>query len=198
MDKIRNAHHIDTDLMRYRLGWLVVIGFGLIVIGLTAIYAPYYSGFTLQSIIGSSFLISGAMFMADAYKSRQEGRFVPESLMAILYIVFAILVGFAAREAKTITVFSGIFLFLEGILKIFYSVKLYPKLDWRWALMSGVLSLIIGAVLWWIPYGSPLVGVMAGLDLTHTGLATIMIAHAMRETLEKRELLCIGDLCFSE
>ena len=96
MDRTRNIRHVDTEPIHYRLGWLVAIGFGLIFIGLTAVCAPYYSSFSLQSLIGSFFLLSGAMFMADAFGSRQEGRFVPEFLIAALYILFALLVGFGA------------------------------------------------------------------------------------------------------
>jgi hypothetical protein len=39
---------------------------------------------------------------------------------------------------------------------------------------------------------------MVGIDLSYSGLATIMFAHAMRKTLEMREILCIGNVCFSE
>jgi hypothetical protein len=57
---------------------------------------------------------------------------------------------------------------------------------------------VIGAAVWGVPAGTPLVGVMVGIDLSYSGLATIMIAHGMRKTLEMREILCIGDVCFSE
>lgn len=39
---------------------------------------------------------------------------------------------------------------------------------------------------------------MVGFDLLHGGLTTRMIARAMRKTLEKREILCVGDVCFLE
>jgi len=65
-------------------------------------------------------------------------------------------------------------------------------------LVSGIISVCIGFAVWVTPYGSPLVSVMVGMDLFYSGLATIWIALAMRRTLEKREALCIGDICFSE
>ncbi len=198
MDRTRNIRHVDTEPIHYRLGWLVAIGFGLIFIGLTAVCAPYYSSFSLQSLIGSFFLLSGAMFMADAFGSRQEGRFVPEFLIAALYILFALLVGFGAAGAHRLTLFLGIFFVLEGILKIFYSLELRPELDWTWPLISGALSVIVGAAVWEIPPGAPLVGVIVGIDLLHSGLTTIVVAHAMRIKLEKGQELCLGEQCFSE
>ncbi len=198
MERTRDVRHVDTGSIHYRLGWLVAIGLGLIVIGMTALYAPYYSTFSLQDLIGSFFLISGGMFIADAFKSRQEGRFLPEFLIALLYLSFAFLVGFAAGKAYALTMFVSIFFGLEGVLKIFCSLGLRPELDWTWALMSGVLSVIIGAAVWGIPYDSPLVSVMVGIDLLHSALTTVIIAHAMRKTLENRQALCSRDVCFSE
>ena len=198
MERARNVRHVDTEPMHYGLGWLAAIGAGLIVIGLTAIYAPFYSGFSLQNLIGSFFLLAGGMFMADAFGSRHEGRFVPEFMMASLYLLFAAFVGFAAGGAHSLTVFLGTFFGLEGVLKIFFSLGLRTEGDWTWLLISGVLSMIIGAAVWWIPPGSPFAAVMVGIDLVHSGLTVIVISHGMRKTLERRQELCLGEVCFSE
>ncbi len=199
MERKQDVRHVDTELMRYRLGWLVAIGFGLIVVGMTALYAPYYSSFSLQNLIGSFFLISGGMFVVNAFWSRREGRFVPELLLGLLYLIFAFLiVVYAAGEARTLTLFLIIFFALEGILKIYFALRLRPEADWSWGLISGVISLCVGFAVLVVPYGSPLVSVMVGMDLFYSGLATICIALAMRKKLEKRETLCIGEVCFSE
>jgi hypothetical protein len=65
----------------------VTIGFVLMAVGMTALYAPYYSSFSLQNLIGSFFLIGGGMFVADAFWSRHEGRFVPEFSLGLLYFI---------------------------------------------------------------------------------------------------------------
>jgi uncharacterized membrane protein HdeD (DUF308 family) len=105
---------------------------------------------------------------------------------------------YAAGEARALTLFLSIFSVLEGILKIFLSLRLRRESNWTWGLTSGIVSAIIGAAVWGAPPGAPLVGVMVGIDLSYSGLAIIMIAHAMRKTLEMREMLCMGDVCFSE
>jgi uncharacterized membrane protein HdeD (DUF308 family) len=197
MERSPDVRHVDTDSMHYRLGWLAVVGLGLIVIGLSALYAPYYLTFSLQDSIGIFFLINGGMFIADAFKSRQDGRFVPEFFIALLYLSFAVLVLAAAEKVETLTAFLSIFFCLEGVLKIQYSLGLRTELDWKWVLISGVLSVIIGAAVWGIPYGSPLLSVMVGLDQLHGGLTTIIVARSMRRMLESREILCIRHTCFS-
>lgn len=199
MERTRDVRHVDRELMHYRLGWLITIGFVLIAVGMIALYAPYYSSFSLQNMIGSFFLICGGMFIMDAFWSRQEGRFVPEFLRGLLYLIFAFLiVVYAAGETGALTLFLAIFFVLEGIHKIFFALRLRPESDWTWGLISGIISLIIAVAVWVVPSGSPLVSVMVGLDLCYSGLATIMVAHAMRKTLQKRATLCIGDVCFSE
>ena len=197
MESPRDVRSVDTELIHYRLGWLVTVGFGLIAVGMTALYAPYYSSFSLQNLIGSFFLIGGGMFVADAFWARREGRFVPELSIGLLYLLFALLVGYAGGEIHDLTLILAILLGLEGILKIFFSFRLRPESGWTWALSSGVVSVIICAAIWGVPPGTPLVSVMVGIDLLHSGLATIMIANAMRKTLEMHEILCIGNVCFS-
>jgi uncharacterized membrane protein HdeD (DUF308 family) len=196
-EKSPDVRHVDTDSMHYRLGWLVVVGLGLIVIGFSALYAPYYLTFSLQESIGIFFLVNGGMFIADAFKARQDGRFVSELFIALLYISFAILVLAAAGKVEILTVFLSIFFGLEGVLKIIYSLGLRAELNWKWVLISGVLSAIIGAAVWGIPYGSPLLSVMVGLDQLHGGLTTIIVARSMRRMLEIRDILCFRHVCFS-
>ncbi|MGA3113806.1 MAG: HdeD family acid-resistance protein [Syntrophobacteraceae bacterium] len=199
MEGTRDVRHVDSELMHYRLGWLVTIGFVMFTLGMTALYAPYYSSFSLQNLIGSFFLISGGMFVADAFSSRHEGRFVPEFLLGLLYLIFVYPIAvYAASEARILTLFLAIFFALEGILKIFFAMRSRRESNWTWGLTSGIVSVVIGAAVWGVPAGTPLVGVMVGIDLSYSGLATIMIAHGMRKTLEMREILCIGDVCFSE
>ncbi len=194
-----NFQYIDKDSMHYRLGWLAFIGFGLIVIGMIALYAPYYSSFSKQYLICSFLLISGAMFVAHAFWARREGRFAPEVSIGFLYLLFGILVGlFAVRHPDSLIPFISIFFFLEGIQKFFFSLRLRPDLDWTWGLTSGIISVILGILMWALPFDLALVSVMVGIDLIESGAATIMISHSMRKTLESSGTLCYGDTCFSE
>ncbi len=90
MERKRDVRHVDMELMHYRLGWLATIGLALMAVGMAALYAPYYSSFSLQNLIGSFFLIGGGMLVVDAFWSRHEGRFVPEFLLGLLYLIIDI------------------------------------------------------------------------------------------------------------
>jgi uncharacterized membrane protein HdeD (DUF308 family) len=198
MKRTHTVRNVDKETLHYRLGWLAAIGFGLISLGMLAFYAPFYSGFSLQDQIGSYLLIGGAMFVAHAIRSLREARFVPEFQIGFLYLLFAFLIwGYATPEGHTLTLLLSIFFGLEAIYKIYFSLRLRPGMDWTWALVSGIVSAFIGAAIWGVPPATPLIGVMVGFDLLHGGLATIMIGHAMRKTLEKGEIFCVGPVCFS-
>jgi uncharacterized membrane protein HdeD (DUF308 family) len=141
MERKRDVRHADMELMHYRLGWLATIGLALMTVGMAALYAPYYSGFSLQNLIGSFFLISGGMLVVDAFWSRHEGRFVPEFLLGLLYLIFVLPIAvYAAGEARALTLFLSIFSVLEGILKIFLSLRLRRESNWTWGLTSGIVS----------------------------------------------------------
>ncbi len=197
MEKKPDVRHVDTEFMHYRLGWLAAVGFILVVVGMIALYAPYYSTFSLQGLIGSFLLIGAALFFADAFESRREGGFISQLLIGSLYLLLSVMI-YAAGEAPMVSALLAIFLGLEGMLKLFFSLWLRPRSEWTWWLSSGVVALVLCAAVHGIPPSSPLVCVMAGLDLIYTGLAVLMTAHTMRKTLERGEMLCIGEVCFSE
>ena len=98
MERKRDVRHVDMELMHYRLGWLATIGLALMAVGMAALYAPYYSSFSLQNLIGSFFLIGGGMLVVDAFWSRQEGRFVPEFLLGLLYLIFAFFIVYKQSD----------------------------------------------------------------------------------------------------
>lgn len=197
MERNLEIRHVDTESMHFRLAWFVLVGLVVIVVGLVALYAPYYSAFPLRALIGSYFLVCGAMFLGYALWTRHEGGFIPKVSIGVLYLVFAVL-AYATGEVRTLTMCLVLFFALEGLLKILLAVGLRPRPEWVWGLTGAIVSFVVCLAVWWVVPGTALVSVMVGLDLIHTGSGTLMVGRSMRRTLERGEPLCMAEVCFSD
>ncbi len=200
MDKGLHIEHADLDELMYSLGWLQAISVCLIVLGLLSMYAPYYSSFRIENIIGGIFLVSGLMFATHAFRTWKSRKLVAEMLIGILYLVFgALLLANLTEGATAVALFAGLFLILKGFLKIIYAARLRKEQNWEWVMASGIVSLLTGTI---ISAGFPevalqLSGVLVGLDLIFSGLSVFMLIHKARVALVRDRVSCIGDVCFS-
>jgi len=73
----------------------------------------------------------------------------------------------------------------EGVWKIVVSFRYNTATGWKWLLLSGVLSLILGLLIWrqWPVSGMLAVGVLVGVNLLGTGLALVKLASTMNKLL---------------
>ncbi len=201
MNETRNVEHVDVDTLMQNLAWMQAIAVCLIAIGFSAMYAPFYSSFALQNIVGGSFLAAGAMFAAHAFWSRKWGRFVAEVSLGILYLVGALLLLVHPLGVQVaLTVILGAFFLIKGITKAVYAARDRMLLGRQWLMASGMISVLMGfiTILGFTERAMWMVGVLVGLDLVFAGLAAIMICHAAREALMEGHAFCFADTCFAK
>jgi uncharacterized membrane protein HdeD (DUF308 family) len=75
----------------------------------------------------------------------------------------------------------------EGVWKIVVSFRYKPATGWKWLLASGVLSLLLGLLIWsqWPVSGMWAVGVLVGVNLFGTGLALVTLASTLNKSLDR-------------
>jgi uncharacterized membrane protein HdeD (DUF308 family) len=198
MDSERKILHVDTGEFIRNLGWLQTLAVGLFVLGLTALYAPFYASLEIKYQLGILFFAGGAMFIIHAFSSRKWGRFKAESLIGMIYLTAGVLLlVYPIQEVSALTLFVGIALSLKGILKIRYSRHLLQKSNRQWTLASGTISLLMGIiVLAGLPTAAAwAVGVLVGMDWIFSALSIFMVCHAVRETLSEGNMFCLRDYC---
>jgi membrane protein HdeD len=79
------------------------------------------------------------------------------------------------------------YLVSEGLWKIAVSLRSRDRSGYVWLLASGILSLLVGFLIWrqWPLSGTTAVGILIGVNLVTTGIALLAFAHSMRETLQR-------------
>lgn len=189
----------SVEGLRENLTWFATFGIALMVLGIVSLAAPFIAGMGVESIIAVLFLIGGVMHFMHAFQSHKWKRSVMEFLAAFLYVATGVsFLTFPFAGALTLTLFLACFFLVKGAFKIVESLRLREVSNWGWVLLSGIISLILGGIIF---AGLPMtifwaVGVLAGVDFLFGGWSMVMLAYSMRRALKEGLTFCIGSLCF--
>jgi uncharacterized membrane protein HdeD (DUF308 family) len=164
-------------------GWLLALGILMIILGVFAIAAPYGATLAVQFALGWILVIGGIAEAIHAFMARGWGGFLLELLSAILYVVVGVLLlTNPVGGALALTIVLAVFLIVEGIFKIMMAMRVRDHRGWGWLLASGILSVILGVLIWaeWPASGLWIIGLLVGIQLLFTGWSLVMLGLAAR------------------
>ena len=164
-------------------GWLLALAILMIMLGLMAVAAPVYATFAVQVLLGWILIIGGIAQGVHAFMAKGWGGFLFELLSALLYLAVGVLLLVNPVEgALALAIVLAAFLIVEGIFKIVMAWRVRGHPRWGWLLASGILSLILGALIWtqWPSAALWVIGLLVGVHLLFTGWALLMLALAAR------------------
>jgi uncharacterized membrane protein HdeD (DUF308 family) len=133
-------------------------------------------------MFGWILLIAGIIEALQAFRHRHSGHFLLHVLNAVLSMVVGImLLGHPLAGALVITLLIAAYFTVAGIFRIFAALS-HRIPGWAWMLTNGVVTLILGLLIWaqWPISGLWIIGLFIGIDLIFTGWAQIMLAMAIR------------------
>lgn len=166
--------------------WLaLLIGVGLIGLGLAAILGLYIFTTVLALLTGGILALTGVLLVILALSGEEEtkdkiitGLIGLAALIAGVYLLFNPGVGLAIT-----TLVLAIFFPLEGIAKISMALGMRDFPKWWMMLVSGVVSVGLGIVIWveGLSIASRNIGLLLGIDLLVIGIVLVMMAMSSRD-----------------
>jgi uncharacterized membrane protein HdeD (DUF308 family) len=172
--------------LKRQWGWLLGVGILLVLLGTIA--ATYSFTTTILSVlfVGWLLVITGAAQTVQAVRSRNWNGFFLHLLAAILDVVAGVVILLHPEPtAVAMTFLLAAFLLAGGAFRAAASLSLqFP--GWGWAMLSGLISIALGAALisQWPASGFWFIGFCVGLDMMFNGWATIMFALGLRQLPE--------------
>ena len=163
--------------------WYVAEGVILIILGLLAVLAPFVAGVATTLFIGWLFLFAGVAGLIFTYKERAA----PGFWWALLSSAVAVLAGLSLLANPLVGLFSLTvvliaYFLVDGILTILLGLEYRRDLSdrWIWVVFSGVIDLVLAAILISGLPGTALwaVGLIVGIDLAFGGASIIGLALA--------------------
>ncbi len=167
--------------------WLLTSAIVTIILGIAAILLPFMATLALEVILAIVFLIASVTLMVHAFQSWQLEGLIFRLIMGIIYgIAGVMLLAYPVKGALTLTVLLAILFLLGGVFKIALALNLKPMSSWGWFLFSGVLSVLLGVLIW---IGLPgtarwVIGMLVGIELLFSGWAMVMFAISIKNSKE--------------
>lgn len=182
-ENLQSPSSIDESQIQSSWTTTLFTGIMMIILGVLAIALPVAATLTVKLLI-AFLLIAGGIIQLIATFSKGCSHRIFTFLSALLFgIVGILLLANPWEGLMAMTLVLSIFFIVEGIMKIITAFQIRPGNQWGWMLFSGVITLLLGGIIWaGLPYNSLwVIGLIFGIDLLFGGLATIMIAFAIRD-----------------
>lgn len=170
-------------IARESIGWSIGISVLMIIAGILAIAIPPVAGLAVLLVVAWLLIFSGVFHFVFAWHTRTAGGLVWELLLGILYIVVgAYALAHPAAGLASLTLLLAAYLFIEGVLEIVESFRLRPMRGSGWLLFDGIITLILGALIWrhWPSTTGWVIGMLVGISMLFSGISRLGIALAAR------------------
>jgi uncharacterized membrane protein HdeD (DUF308 family) len=170
-------------IVKKSVGWSIGLSVLLIVAGLLAIAMPQMAGITVGIFVAWLLIFSGGVHLVFAWHTRTTGGVIWELLVGLLYIGIGVyLLIQPVKGLATLTLALAIYLFAEGILEFILSFVVRPMPGANWLLLDGVITLILGIMIWrtWPSSTEWVIGTLVGISMLFSGISRLMISMAAR------------------
>ena len=170
-----------TQSIREHWVLFLIEGIVLVVLGLLAIIIPPIATIAVTIFLGWLFLISGIVGLVTTFWARHAPGFWWSLLSAVLAIAAGVvLLGWPIPGAVSLTLLLIAFFIIEGVLSILYAFEHKKELSgrWGWMLISGIIDLILAAIIWGGLPGTAAwaLGLLVGINMLFGGSAMIAMA----------------------
>ena len=161
---------------------MVALGIVTIIMGSAAILFPLFGSLAVAMVIGITFVVAGIAQIIAAISYPRWGVRILTFIVGVLCLfagIFLLSNPVDGIFALTIVV-AAIFL-AEGILKTIYAFRMRPLPGSGWLLFDGILSVVLGLMLWVQFPSSALwaLGILAGISILISGWTMVMLGLAI-------------------
>jgi uncharacterized membrane protein HdeD (DUF308 family) len=166
-------------------GWFVALGIGQIVLGVIAWFDVI--AFTIFGVvfIGAMLLVAGVFQIIHAFMDRGWRAFILDLLVGVLYVIGGfLLMAEPVQGSLIITIFVAVALIVGGILRMIIAVQHRHMPGWIMLLVSGLISLVVGVMLYLtLPWsGLWVVGTLIAVELIVHGVSWLQFGLSLRRT----------------
>ena len=165
-------------------GRLKLIGYISAVMGVIAIAAPALAAGTVVLVVGLVMLVAGASQVFQGLRGETwRDRMMPLILGSISCVSGVLVLAHPLLGLGFLTLLLSTYFVAGGLWKILASFRFKRTSGWHWLLIGGVLSLVLGLMIWkqWPLSGVWAIGVLVGIDFITTGASLVILGMAIRQ-----------------
>ena len=165
--------------------WYLIQGALMVIAGVLALIYPLVSSVAVVLFLGWLLIISGIVQGISLFDANN----VPHFWLQLVSVVLSVIVGvlFLRDPGQALLVLALlliVYLMVEGISKVIFSLTIRPFPSWGWVLASGIIGIVLAFYLWAsLPITAIwLLGVLLGIQLICEGAAIGYLAWRVRDS----------------
>jgi uncharacterized membrane protein HdeD (DUF308 family) len=162
--------------------WFVWLGALLALCGAVAVIFPIVSSAAVIDVLAVIFLIAGVATIVGSFWAGKWSGLLVHLLVGVLYVVTGFII--TERPYMTIvfiTIFIAVTFIVSGAFRILSALLIhYPQ--WGWSLLNGVVTMLLGIIIFrHLPVSALwVIGLLVGLEMLFSGWTWIMLGLAIR------------------
>lgn len=164
-------------------GWLLALGLLFLVLGVIGVGMSMALTVVGVLYFGVLLIIGGGIQLVQAFKCKGWKSVSWHVLIALVYVVAGALAVYdPVGAAVGLTLVIAIALLAAGTFRLAMSFQLRPSRGWWWPLVSGLVSIVLGGLIFvqWPVSGLWVIGLFIAIELIVNGWAYIFVALAAK------------------
>ena len=187
MTSTRDFPSTQSAFARSR-SWMVALGIVTIIMGSAAILFPLFGSLAVAMVIGITFVVAGIAQIIAAFSHPKWGVRILTFIVGVLCLLAGIfLLSNPVDGIFALTIVVAAIFLAEGILKTIYAFRMRPLPGSGWLLFDGILSVVLGLMLWVQFPSSALwaLGILAGISILISGWTMVMLGVAIGKLIDQ-------------
>ena len=177
---LENNSSLIMENIKKNAGLTMLLGGVMVLVGFLSMGSPLVAGLSVTMMVGIMLIIGGIGQLVFAIKA---GTGLFSMIMGVLTIILgAYMLSNVGEALASLTLFIAIYFVVEGIIEVIAAFQLKPASGWGWALFSGVITVLLGAMIWnQFPLsGAWAIGTLVGIKLLFSGWSLLMFGMVAR------------------
>ena len=160
-----------------------LFGIVTLILGMLSIAAPLITGLSIVVLVGVLVLAAGLVRMAWAFRAGSFGKGLLMFAIGGLTLLCGLaLVTDPILASGVLTIILAAYLVIDGVVEIAAAFQVHRSAGWLWLLVGGVLSILLGLMIWseFPLSGAWAIGVLLGVKLLLVGMIMISVGPTAR------------------
>jgi uncharacterized membrane protein HdeD (DUF308 family) len=164
------------------------IGVGLIILGILALALPQQSGIAVAVGVGVLLLLAGVFRIFFLFLAPTWGTVFWRFLFGMVAIVAGgVMIFDPVVGLNALTIITIAYFLIDGVTETLMGLRLPPGAGGFWLVANGILSLVLGIMIWrsWPVSGELAVPILIGIKLVFTGIVVLAVSRTTRAVVDK-------------
>jgi uncharacterized membrane protein HdeD (DUF308 family) len=169
---------------------MTLLGILTLVLAVLVLAAPALMGLSLLWLVGLMVAVAGTFRMFWSFKAEDmKGGVVSFAIGGLTLLGGLVILGSPLLASGVLSVLLAVYFVVDGLAEVSAAFALRPVGGWGWVLFGGVVSIVLGILIWrQFPLsGIWAIGVFMGIKLAFSGIMMLTLgagARAMERAME--------------